>query len=508
MKSLMRVYDYCKLPIRITFFAFCLIAFGQIVQSESFNIFYTIKNSLILTSADICLKIGQAIIINLPLIFMTNVVCKKANSGLPIVLSIVGFLVFNVTTMMFGNQNLGNSAYLNYSLVAALGTGRLPLQTGIIGPFLIGYITRLSYIRSRNRSSRSLLIFTHKDTDAIIVNTILSFFLGLIVAYGYPYAFNALQFALNYISKDLMDPYRIALYGFLDRLLSIFGLGNLIRNPFWYSALGGSYSNQISGQAVLGDVNIWSFIRETNTSYLGAGRFITPYYVINIFIMPAFYIGTLLCISDKSERRRYIIPVIFAVLISIIFGNPLPAELTMLFTAPLLLLLYLILVALVFAILVYQNIFLGFINPTNSTVTAMPGNFPDYIINLRNVIYRDAVGNIAIIGLIAFAIMLVIMFIYYHFLSYDVLSTGKIEDLCDKIGDALGGYDNILDCGSGLFKAHFILDDLEKVSFEKLSDLGAKRVSETRNGISIELGVSSLKITKKIKKIKKKDKRN
>lgn len=444
------------------------------------------------------------IIYNLPLIFMVNIVCKKANSGLPIVMSLIGYITFIVTMMLFGNQNLGTNAYLSSSIVGSLELGRLPFQTGLIGSFIVGYLIRIAYIGSRHLSSHSFFSFTHKDTTALIYSTILCFIAGLLISYLYPFAYGLLQNAITYISADLMDPKRIALYGFLDRVLSIFGLGNLIRNPFWFTAVGGSYSNSITGQAILGDVNIWNYLKQNNISYLGAGRFITPYYIINIFMIPALYIGIFFSISNKQEKNKYLVFTILGIIVSILVGNPLPIELTLLFTSPLLLLLYLGLVSGLFALLLYQRVFLGFSMTASSTTTAMPGSFPDYIVNIRNIQYSATVGKIFLIGLIFFALMLLLAILYYRYLSYDIFKTGNMENLCNNVVGALGGYDNVKYCNSGLNRVHFELDNLEDVSVEKLKNIGARRVTETRNGISIEFGSSSFAIAKMIENLKNK----
>ena len=107
----MSLYESCKTPIRVTFFGFLLIAFGFLIQNESVNVFYTFRSSIILFVAELCLRIGEIIIMNLPIIFMLNIVCKKANNASPVVMALVGYFTFLVTTMMFAPQNLPQQAY-------------------------------------------------------------------------------------------------------------------------------------------------------------------------------------------------------------------------------------------------------------------------------------------------------------------------------------------------------------------------------------------------------------
>ncbi|MBQ6149209.1 MAG: hypothetical protein IJI83_06670, partial [Oscillospiraceae bacterium] len=94
----MSLYESCKTPIRVAFFGFILIAFGFLIQNESVNVFYTFRSNIILFVAELFLKIGEYVIMNLPIIFMLNIVCKKANNASPVVMALVGYFTFAVTT--------------------------------------------------------------------------------------------------------------------------------------------------------------------------------------------------------------------------------------------------------------------------------------------------------------------------------------------------------------------------------------------------------------------------
>ena len=501
----MNIYEYCKMPIRIAYFGFILIAFGFLIQNESVNIFYTFTNTFLLMFAEGCLTLGKTIILNLPLIFMIYLVCKKANSGVPIVLALLGYFAFLITTSLFASQTLSSYAYTNNlginSIVTLSGTTRYPLETGMLGSFIVAYISRYSFIRSRHRTSHSVLGFLNRDSAAIVYNIVFCTIAGILASYIFPVLYTYLSELIVYISKDLADPLRIAIYGVLDRSLSILGLGNFIRNPFWYTVLGGSYQT-IAGQSIVGDVNIWAYIKDIVTTYSGCGRFITPYYVINIFICPAMYFGILSSISDKQERNRFIGPIIMASLLSIIAGNPLPLELVLLFTCPLLLLLYLLIVGAVFGYMTLAGIFLGSnIANASSAITAMPGNFPDLIINLRSVFHYDALLSILLVGAVAALICYCLTYIYFHFLTFRLVNSTKDDAIINETVEAIGGYDNIENVGSGLFRVNFSLIDNEKIDIDKLKTLGLNKIAETKNGTSIEFGSSSYIIAKTVKNV-------
>lgn len=501
MKRIMKIYDSCKIAIRISFFGFLLVAIGFLIQNESVNIFYTFKNSFVLFISEASLRLGTTIIANLPMIFMLNIVCKRANSAYPVCLALIGYFSYMIVTMLLGSSTLASTAYATsngINTILNINTGtRYPFETGLIGSFIVAYITRASYVRSRHRNSYSLLGFLNRDSAGIIYNIVFCGLAGLLIAYLWPLLFGYLQNAVSFIAKDINDPLRLAVYGILDRVLSILGLNRIIRQPFWYTALGGSLQT-ITGQTIAGDINIWNYVKDSSAVYIGAGRFITAFYVINLFVVPACYLGIVLSMSDKEERKKFILPMIGGILLSIICGNPLPLELMLLFTSPLLLILYLLVIGATFYYLTYAKIFLGSTVTAGSVITAMPGNFPDYIINLRNVNYSSQLFQIILVGVVAFVIMFIFTMIYNHFLSFDISRSGKARELAKSIIEAVGGIDNVASAGSGLFKVCVHLKDLEKVDIDKIQDLNINKINETKDGIDIECGASAYIIANRI----------
>lgn len=501
MKRIMKVYDSCRISIRIAFFGFLLIAIGSFIQNDSVNIFYTFKNTVVLFIAEGCLKLGTAVIVNLPLIFMLNLVCKRANSAYPVCLALIGYFTFLIVTSLFSTNSLASSAYASANGINSLlniNTGsKMPLELGLLTSFIVAYLTRLAFVRSRHRTSFSLLGFLHKDSAGIVFNVLYCTIAGIIVSYIWPPIFNYLQFLITFISQDLMDPLRLALYGVLDRFLSVLSLNTIIRQPFWYTALGGSLQT-ISGQSIVGDINIWNYIKNTTQIFSGAGRFVTAYYVINMFIVPAIYLGFLFTISDKQERSKYLIVCLIGIILSVVFGNPLPIELVLLFSSPLLFVMYLVLIGTLFYCLTKLQIFLGSSVILNSTISSMPGNFPDFIINLRNINYIQQMWKIVVVGVIFALITFIMVYLYNRYFAYDLARAGKAKQFAADIINAVGGSTNINLVGAGLFKVCIHLKDLELVDINAIQKLKIYRVTETKDGIDIECGSSALIVATKI----------
>lgn len=506
MKKWNTLYDTLRFPIKLLLIAFLFIEFGTIIHSKGVNIFYNLNNVYLTLSADILKNIGQAIITNFPLIVIVRLVSRRAKSGTPILIGIIGYITFLVFTMMFQKTNISPNAVSNilgisYSTIDFSKTTsilRYPLQTGLIGAFVVGFITRFSYVKSRRRNAYSLLAFLDKDTVGYIYNIFLCGVAGILISFVWPHFLNLVDNLVKVVSSDISSPKNLFTYGFLDRVLSMLGLGDLIRKPFWFGAQGGSFST-FSGETVLGDVNIFTKLLELNKAPVSHGRFITPYYVINMFIVPAIVFGLFISNNRKSERNKYLFPIILYMAASFVCGNPLPLEMLLLFAAPLLYFCYLGLSVSLFGLFQMLNIHLGFSYSGNSAF-AMPGAFADFIILIRNVEYHQKLLMILAIGVIYALVALFLTQFYVHYLAFDLLGSGRKELIAQRIIDALGGAKNIKEVYSNPFKLSVVLNEQELISINKLQRLEVSKIAETNEGVIIYSGMSSTIIRKQIVK--------
>ena len=508
MKRWNNLYEYCRLPIRVLLLSIVLIGFGYLIQDVNVNIFYTFKNPLLLLISETSSRIGHFIFINIPFVFLVNLVAKRANSGAPTVFAIVGYFTFLIFTMMFNTHTMPNEAYnsilgisYNHHSYGVI----YPIQTGLIGAFVVAYLTRFSYLHSRRRSAYSFLSFLDKDSAGLVYNIVLCAIAGSLFAALWPIGIDFLEKVINWIASDLSDPLKLSVYGFFDRAFAILGLSSLIRKPFWYGKLGGNYLS-VSGETILGDVNIWRYMPEASATFSGAGRFITPYYVINMFAVPAVLLAMFFINTDKNERHRGIMFTLVTMIASFVCGNPLPLELMLLFTAPLLLLFHLLFSGALFGILFKLNAFLGF-EYSGSVTTAMPGAFPDFIINARNPFYIRSLLIIILVGIIVAIVYYLATYFYFHYLAFDITGSHRAHGVATRIVDAVGGVKNITKTYSSALKLSLEVEDLEKVSYDKLKKINSTRITETKTRIIINFGSSSTIIRTKIDQIIKKSKR-
>ena len=143
---------------------------------------------------------------------------------------------------------------------------------------------------------------------------------------------------------------------------------------------------------------------------------------------------------------------------------------------------------------------LGFETAFTNTTVAMPGSFPDFIVNARNSNLSPTLWAIVIVGLISLIVMFLFTFIYYRFIAFDFANTGRGNSTVAKLIESVGGKGNIIKAESGLLRLNVYLRNPEAISIEKVQEVGPKRVSETKDGIYFEFGTSSYSIAKRINK--------
>ncbi|MDY6063197.1 MAG: hypothetical protein SPI53_05370 [Erysipelotrichaceae bacterium] len=513
MKRWNSIFDIMRFPIKLLLLAFIFVEFGKIITDKSVNIFYSLDNVYIKFLSQSLIQIGQAVISNFPLIVIVRIASRRNKSGTPVMIGIIGYISFLVFTMIFQYGIL--SPYATYEVfgiqmarVASDGSQSLilPIQTGLLGALVVGFITRYSYVRSRRRNPYSIFAFLDKDTVGYIYNIIFCGLAGIAVAIFWPYLLNFLQKIIVVISSNINDPKRMFVYGALEKVLNVLGLGELIRQPFWFGSAGGSI-NTITGETILGDVGIFSKLQELNLSTSGYGRFITPYYIVNMFVMPAMILALFRSENRKSNRSKFFVPVLLLVFFLFVNGNALPIEMFLLFSAPLLFGIHVLFSGLLFGLLEYLDIFLGFSYAGNTTF-ASPGSFLDYIILLRNPDYQKTLLKIVFIGLIFALIYYFITRIYIKYLAFDAISSGKKEHYAINIIDSIGGCDNIGDIYSNPFRLAIVVKDQQLIDFEKIKKLNFSKIAETSEGIIIYSGMSSAILRSEILKAIEVSKRN
>ena len=493
MKKFNTLFELLKFPIKLLLIGYILFGIGTLLLGDNFSIFYNIENQIIVVILEIFIKIGSFIILNFPLLIIIKAVSRKTNSYVPILSSILGYALFLICTMIFTPSSMPAFAFdnilnINFEFINTSSGDNLiryPLQTGLIGSFLVSFATRYTYKLSR-KINLSLLYILDKDILAIIFNLILCSIFGIIIAYIWPFIINEFINIITFISQDITNPINLFIYGLLEKITSLLSMVDIVREPFWYGINGGSWAN-FTGETFVGDVGVWNAMINHNVDPLGFGRLISPYYIINIFIYPAIILGFITLYSSNISKLKVFPIVITSIIISITTGSLIPLEIMMLLLAPLLLFFHTILSCSLFSILGYIEANLGFIHSGN-TALSTPGTIVDFIIYLRDPHMIDTLFYIFIIGCIFFVLYYLLTIIYFKYLSIDILQTGESIKIVNDLIKSIGGITNIKYIECTPFRLMIELKDTNIVNRNKLFDVGTDRILEGRDMFTLFIG--------------------
>ncbi|MBO7703817.1 MAG: hypothetical protein J6S26_05165 [Solobacterium sp.] len=501
MRSWRSLYEMLWFPITVLYFATFILGLGNILTNEAYSAFINISSEFVILGANCLIRIGTFLIAQFPLLFLIRLSARKSGSATTMISAVSGYIAFLVVTMYFGRQDLPASAYSSILGLSMTTTGsatvrggvHYPFQTGVVATAVVSVITLTSHTRSRGRSDYSFFSFISRDTWCVIRTVLLSAVAGLAVSYVWPYAVNMIIKAMDYIARDTTNPVNLMLYGMLERALSVLNLATLIRSPFWYGASGGSWIS-MAGTNIAGDVNIWTAQLEASSITGMAGRFITPYYVVNIFGVPALLWAMYSLQTDRLERRRIRMFYVVVTIMSLLSGSLLPLELSLVLLCPLLFFGHIAYMGILYGVFQAMHVYLGYNYHGTSTLTAMPGTLLEYFSYLTNANLRSSLTMVMIVGVISFFVYFLMTRLYFKHLALDLFHTGYKDEVIQGTIEAIGGIENIKMIHSSPQKLILSLYDSSLLNVDKLLDLGAVRVTETKAGYAIGYGSKSTMI--------------
>ncbi len=501
--------DIISFPLKVLFFATILMGFGGLLLNPNLRTIFVIESQLIISFAELLRYFGSVTISYFPLLVMIKALSKRFSESVPVFVGILAYFVFNITTIFFSKANLPASAYssvlglqVNLSQLAVEGSGiKMPLHTGFIAAIIVILITRFSYRSSRRASTYGILSFIDKDMWSVIYTIILSIVSGIMISYVWPLIISAFTFIFGFIASDITNPMSLFVYGITDRFLAGLSLSQLIRVPFWFGIQGGSWISP-TGVSYFGDVSIWTQQVAIGMIPRGFGRLITPYYILNLFAIPAFVMATFQTFTDKFERRRYRGFIVIAVMISVIIGMLFPFEMFLLFFAPVIYIVHIFFTGVLFATFEAFGVSLGY-TFTGLDAVGTPASIVDLLIFVRNPGMQSTMVLILIVGIMTFVFYFLLSRIYFNYLAYDMMNTGKTQKTIEELLTVFGGIDNIRMVHSSLYRVTILPIKKAKVDFS-LSDLeGVTKIIEGKTGYSLTYGSGSYIIrTAMIKKIK------
>ncbi|MEG2306608.1 MAG: PTS transporter subunit EIIC [Erysipelotrichaceae bacterium] len=507
MKKWHSLLEYVQFPLKMLFIATILLGIGSTIINPNVDpLLWHIDNDIVIVVSEMMRYLGGYMIRFFPLFVFFKILMRRYEDSVPAFVGLFGYIILNVVMMFFANSTLPTYLYentlgiqANFQAASFFGEAtKVPYMTGIFSLLVVYYIVKKSYERSRHHSMHGLLSFIDHDTWALITSLLLCVVAGIAFAFLWPYFLDLIQSIFAMIGNDISDPVNLFFYGILERVMAVFNLVDLPRNAFWLGDMGGSFMEP-TGLKHVGDVSIWSY-QIMNNLDLTAGKFITPYYVINIFVIPSFLLAYLSLTSSKKERGRYMLFIVLALVFSILCGNPLPMEILMLVLAPLLYVFYLVMIGLIYAALQIMDVSIGY-NFSDALIVANPGSLLDLPQFFRNPTVSGDLIGILIVGVICFVVFFVVTRAYFKKYAIGLLQLSNRKVVTNKIINAVGGIDNIKSVDSTPDKLTFILEDRLLIDVDSLRKEGAYLILEAKEGYLVRLGNISTIVAEEINKL-------
>ena len=316
-------------------------------------------------------KLGNIIFSNLPLLFAIGTAFAFAKYEKPTAALMGGvfFLIMHQTingllstTIIPGVSLVADTPENPYAMLMAgqsVILGIQSLQMGIFGGIVAGLMT--AGIHSRyckmklysNMNSLSVAEFFKLSKLPALLTVICAIFTGVVLYVVWP----LVQMGVANLGFFIKNTGYIGtfLFGFIERILMPFGLQNVFSLPLMYTKTG--------GEMVAGGIFQNMFLHHltdpaTKKFSVNYTRFMTGKYLFMMFGLPAASLA--MYNAASKDRKKFIAGLLFSVsFVSFLVGFTEPLELLLLFTAPLLYVIHIILAGLSFVAMQIMNIATG-----------------------------------------------------------------------------------------------------------------------------------------------------
>lgn len=320
-------------------------------------------------------KLGNIIFSNLPLLFAIGTAFAFAKYEKPTAALMGGvfFLIMHQTingllstTIIPGVPLVADTPENPYAMLMAgqsVMLGIQSLQMGIFGGIVAGLIT--AGIHSRyckmklysNMNSLSVAEFFKLSKLPALLTVICAIFTGVVSYIVWP----LVQMGVANLGFFIKNTGYVGtfLFGFIERILMPFGLQNVFSLPLMYTKTGGEMI--VGGTSIQGFQNMFlHHLTDPATKKFSVNytRFMTGKYLFMMFGLPAASLA--MYNAASKDRKKFIAGLLFsASFVSFLVGFTEPLELLLLFTAPLLYVIHIILAGLSFVAMQIMNVATG-----------------------------------------------------------------------------------------------------------------------------------------------------
>lgn len=501
--------EYLQFPLKIVVFGCFLLVVSTTAMNSNLQFLFQIKNQQLILLFQILQKLGIWIIQLMPFIIFIKVLSKRFVHSAPVVIGCMSYFCFMLFSFFLYNSNFASYFYqgmLGIQLPMVSSTVyasvvRTPYHLGYVSFFLVYFIVSMSYQKSRYYQVQGLFSFIDHDTWAFIISMVVSALMGIVVSFLWPFVMKTIEMLFQYIAMDITDPLRLFFYGITERFANLFGFIELPRNAFWFSELGGTYTDSF-GIKYAGDAAVWAFQQMEQIDVIEAGRFMTPQYILNLFMIPAYMIAYVSVMTSKKDKMKGIVFITVAILISICGGIQLPVEITMFVLSPLVYFVYVFMSGILYALLQMMQIHFGMLAAQDTVASAAASIF-DLLPFATNPNTFMSFVQMGILGCVSFLCIFFVTRKYFKQYAIGFFSMHNAKEISQRVIEALGGYDNIISSSATPDKMIVDVKDKQCIDFEALTKEGAYLILESRDGYLIRLSNLSCLISNTIENYRK-----
>lgn len=497
-------FETIRYPLIIMLIMFLFRGLSNTILSDLIRPLIGGNFNWVISLMEILQYFSAFIIQYLPFIIVMKYLSSKHSRNSVMIMFIVSYILLLTSTMVLGKTNLPSVAYqdlFGINMVQTTSSANasiiiMPYRIGLIGALVSGIIVHYSFKFTRTRTRYAMFKFIDRDVMSLIIIIVLSLLAGLAFTVIWPIVIKSIFSIFDWIAKDISDPAHMFVYGFIDRLFALLDLSPLNRETFWFTTHGGSWMSS-TGMTHVGDVSMWNAGLLEGLYGNGFGRYLTPYYIINLFAVPGVMIAMFSLYTNRKERYAQLTTIILLIIFSIVSDMSLPMEVFLFLMAPMLYAMHLFISSAIFGILQGLEIFLGSSFIKNVSNSAL-GNGVEFFHYLNNDNLRSTVFALIIFGIIVFFLYYFVTKLFYRYLAVGLINKYDIENYVEEFLGIVGGIDNIDEIDSTPFRLEVTLKRPQMFDYDALEKTNIARVIETRSKYAIYYGTASTMIRKEV----------
>ena len=342
---LQRVGRSFMLPIAILPVAGLLLGIGSSFTNattiETYGLTKILGEGTLLHSLLVIMNsVGSAVFDNLPLIFAVGVAIgmAKKEKEVAALSAVIAFFVMNTAInamLTVTGQILDNGQVAETVLEGTITSvcGIQSLQMGVFGGIIVGLGVAALHNRFYRIQLPNALSFFGGTRFVPIISTIVYMFVGILLYFVWPvvqngiYALGGLVTGTGYVGT--------LIFGLIKRALIPFGLHHVFYMPFWQTAVGGTM--EVAGKMVQGGQNIFfaQLADSANIAHFSADatRYFSGEFIFMIFGLPGAALAMYQCAKPEKKKAAGGL-LLSAALACMATGITEPLEFSLLFVAP------------------------------------------------------------------------------------------------------------------------------------------------------------------------------